>query len=230
MKPLIAILLTVASSLAHPVPEPEPEPEPVPANVVAGLFKRAGVTFSSCTVPNTAALTYGGSYFIPLPPNLGFVASMTGHITTWYGQKLRLVLFLITCRLISATSSITLVLRELSFSTVTTGIASSTRISMREGHSLQDLIFGTSNYQSQIKQLYAQGHQLGSCFFPHPSISNQRFLVLRLPYLGPLELSHCIYPIYSSLELDFLLMLPPFVALIGRNQRPNVFIPYRNLD
>ena len=98
---------------------------------------------------------------------------------------------------------------------------------MRVGHSLQDLIFGTSNYQSQIKQLYAQGHQLGSCFFAHPSISNQRFLVLSFPYLGPLELSHCIYPLHS-LELDFLLMLPPFVALIGRNQRPNVFIPYRN--
>ena len=89
MKPLFALFLAVASVVAHPVPEPGP----VPANAVAGLLKRAGVVFSSCTVPNTAALTYAVSYFIPSPLNLGFVASMTGHITTWYCYKSRLVSF-----------------------------------------------------------------------------------------------------------------------------------------
>ena len=64
MKSLSALLLTVTSVLAHPVPEPEP----VPVNVtVAQLLKRGGATFSSCTVPNTVALTYIDAYFLPSP-------------------------------------------------------------------------------------------------------------------------------------------------------------------
>jgi len=53
MKPLLAFLLNVTSVLARPVPEP------VPADVTVGqLLRRAGAVFSSCSVPNTVALTY----------------------------------------------------------------------------------------------------------------------------------------------------------------------------
>jgi len=55
MKSLLVIFLTLTSVFAHPVPEPNPVPENV---TVAQLPKRAGVIFSSCTVPNTVALTY----------------------------------------------------------------------------------------------------------------------------------------------------------------------------
>ena len=58
MKSLLALLLIVTSILAHPVPEPKP----VSGNPSVGqLLKRAGVVFSSCTVPNKVALTYVGS-------------------------------------------------------------------------------------------------------------------------------------------------------------------------
>ena len=88
MKSLFALLLPVASVLAHPVPQPEP----VLANAtVVGLLMRAGIVFSSCTVPNKVALTYIDSYCIPSPTNLRFAASMTGHITLWYCYKSRLV-------------------------------------------------------------------------------------------------------------------------------------------
>ena len=81
MKSLLALLLTVTSVLAHPVPEPEP----IPANVtMARLLKRAGAVLSSCTVPNTVALTYINSYILASPTYLRLVASMTAHITTWY--------------------------------------------------------------------------------------------------------------------------------------------------
>lgn len=80
MKSLLALLLTVTSVLAHPVPEFS---EPIPA---AQLLKRAGVVFSSCTVPNTVALTYIDSYFLPSPTYLRFVGSMTVHISTWYSH------------------------------------------------------------------------------------------------------------------------------------------------
>jgi hypothetical protein len=81
MKSLLALLLTVNFVLAHPVPESDP----IPANVtVAQLLKRGGVAFSSCTVPNTVSLTYIDSYSRLHRLTLGFVASMTAHITTWY--------------------------------------------------------------------------------------------------------------------------------------------------
>ena len=58
MKSLLALLLTVTSVLAHPAAEPKP----VSDNPTVGqLLKRAGVIFSSCTVPNKVALTYVGS-------------------------------------------------------------------------------------------------------------------------------------------------------------------------
>jgi hypothetical protein len=81
MKSLLALLLTLTSVLAHPAPEPEP----IPANVTVGnLLKRAGAVLSSCTVPNTVALTYIDPYFLPSPTYLSFVASMTAHINGWY--------------------------------------------------------------------------------------------------------------------------------------------------
>ena len=55
MKSLLALLFTVISVLAHPVPEPKPVSDNAPAGQ---LLKRAGVVFSTCTVPNKVALTY----------------------------------------------------------------------------------------------------------------------------------------------------------------------------
>jgi len=53
MKLSFAILLTLFSSvLAHPVSDPDPP------TLVSQVLKRAGVTFSSCTVPNKVALTF----------------------------------------------------------------------------------------------------------------------------------------------------------------------------
>jgi len=111
MRPLI-IIFTVASVLAHPVPEPEP----VPTDAVAGLFKRAGVTFSSCTVPNTAALTFDDGPY---------------HYMTDIGNMLN-----------NAGAKGTFFLNGNNW----------------------DCIY---NYQSQIKQLYAQGHQLASHTWAH---------------------------------------------------------------
>lgn len=60
MKSFLALFFTLTTVLAHPVPEPEP----VPNNVTIGrLLKRSGAIFSSCTVPNTVALTYVDSQF-----------------------------------------------------------------------------------------------------------------------------------------------------------------------
>jgi hypothetical protein len=86
MKLSFAILLTLFSSvLAHPVSDPDPP------TLVSQVLKRAGVTFSSCTVPNKVALTYVDTHFNSLPTDLLLVASMTAHMPTWYCYKYRFV-------------------------------------------------------------------------------------------------------------------------------------------